>query len=232
MPTRGTAMADIPDSRIVRSRRRTLALVITRDARLEVRAPLHAPAEFIEAFIARKSSWINRHIAEAFRRLPPPAKRFVPGEEFLYLGSSYPLAIIDNADVPLSFDQKFFMARRDEANAKELFMTWYRQRATVIIKERLDLCAALHRIAYDRFKVTGARCRWASCAGNGRLSFSWRLVMAPLHVIDYVVAHELAHIGRKDHSKHFWNSVGELCPRYNESAKWLKDNGHFLAGII
>lgn len=225
-------MTKITAGQIVRSRRRTLALVITPDARLEIRAPLGMPAEFIETFIDKKSLWINRKLAEAAARPKPPIREFSDGEEFLYLGNTYRLSVVDDADVPFSFEREFRLAGLHRAFAKELFVQWYGQRAAVAIKERLDLRASSHGIKYNGFHITGARSRWGSCAGNGDLRFSWRLVMAPLHVIDYVVAHELAHIERKDHSREFWKTVASLFPGYSESVKWLKDNGHLLAGIL
>ncbi|MCX5678446.1 MAG: SprT family zinc-dependent metalloprotease [Candidatus Omnitrophica bacterium] len=225
-------MAKITDSRIVRSRRRTLALVITPDARLEIRAPLRMPAEFIKAFIDKKSLWISRKLAEVSARPKPPVIEFTDGEEFLYLGSAYRLSIVDDADLPFSFERGFRLARPHQAFAKELFVQWYRQEALITIKERLALRSSSSGIRYNSFSITSARSRWGSCSGNGDLRFSWRLMMAPLHVVDYVIAHELAHINRKDHSKEFWKRVADLFPGYGESAKWLKGNGHLLTGIL
>jgi len=225
-------MTNITHEQIVRSRRRTLAIVITHDARVEVRSPLNMPVEFIEKFIERKSAWIDRKIAEVASRPRRAMKEFVEGETFPYLGVSYPLMIRDSASEAFSFDNGFYLAVSAHNGAKQLFIDWYRSQAALMIKDRLDARALSNKISYDKFRITGARSKWGSCSGRGRLCFSWRLVMAPLNVIDYVVAHELAHIDRKDHSKQFWARVAELFPEYRESESWLKDNGHFLAGII
>jgi len=190
------------------------------------------PAEFIEAFIDKKSLWISRKIAEVSARPRPPVVEFSDGEEFLYLGSAYRLSIVDDADLPFSFEGGFHIAKPHRAFARELFVRWYKEKAVSAIKERLDLRASLSGIGYNSFNITSARSRWGSCSGNGDLRFSWRLIMAPLHAIDYVIAHELAHIDRKDHSREFWKRVEGLFPGYAESAKWLKDNGHLLAGIL
>ncbi len=225
-------MEKVETGKILRSRRRTIALVITGDARLEVRAPLDAPAEAIESFVAKKSRWISRKIAEVAARPKPRIKIFEEGEEFLYLGRLYPLSIVGTIDIPLLFDDHFYLALSRKTDARELFSGWYRDRAVAVIKERLDLCASLNGIRYDKFNISNACSKWGSCAGGGDLRFSWRLVMAPLSVIDYVVAHELAHIYRKDHSKRFWESVEKLFPLYRESVRWLKDNGHLLAAVL
>lgn len=225
-------MEKIETGYIMRSRRRTIALVITKDARLEVRAPISAPVSAIESFIAKKNKWITRKIAEAAARPKPQPKAYEEGEEFLYLGRAYQLTIVSDTDAPLRFDDRFYLALSGRTKAGELFYGWYRDRAVSVIRERLDLCSALHGIRYDKFNISNARTKWGSCAGGGNLRFSWRLVMAPPEVIDYVVAHELAHIERKDHSRLFWEKVEAIFPRYRQCAKWLKDNGHLLAEIL
>jgi len=224
-------LADSPaidTASIIRSKRRTVALVITDDARLVIRAPLYAPANFIQRFVDEKKPWIRRKLAEAEARPKLPARKFADGEKFLYLGSAYPLSIVDAADNVFLFDEGFYLSRLHYGSARELFTGWYRERAFTEIKGRLDRYSALSALRYDKFNITGARSKWGSCAGRGNLRFSWRLIMAPLHVIDYVVVHELAHIERKDHSKHFWSKVSELFPGYGESREWLTQNGHLL----
>jgi predicted metal-dependent hydrolase len=190
------------------------------------------PAESIKAFMDKKSRWIGRKLAEASARPKPPVIEFSDGEGFLYLGSAYRLSVVDGAGLPFSFDREFRLAKPHQEFAKEFFVRWYKERAVTVIRERLDLCSSSSGIRYNSFNITGARSRWGSCSGNGILRFSWRLIMAPLHVVDYVVAHELAHIDRKDHSREFWKRVERLFPEYGESVKWLKDNGHLLAGIL
>jgi len=225
----GTVMEKIEVKQIIRSRRRTVALVVTRDATLVVRAPLRAPIRLIEDFVSRKSSWIRRKMAEAAARPGPSPKEYADGEEFLYLGDPYRLSVVDDPVAGLSFSQVFRLSRRCLPRARQAFAEWYKKEASVKIGERLGLYSAMSGIAYEEFKITGGRSRWGSCTAENRLLFNWRLVMAPICVIDYVVVHELAHVERKDHSRHFWDKVDALFPRYRESKEWLKDNGHLLA---
>ncbi|MCX6013893.1 MAG: M48 family metallopeptidase, partial [Chloroflexi bacterium] len=79
-------------------------------------------------------------------------------------------------------------------------------------------------IKYKNVRITSAQTRWGSCSGHGNLYFSWRLIMAPLEVIDYVVIHELAHIHMKNHSPKFWEKVESMYPDYVACKKWLRDN--------
>lgn len=80
----------------------------------------------------------------------------------------------------------------------------------------------------SRVSVRDTRSRWGSCSANGRLSFSWRLIFAPPEVLDYVAAHEVAHLVHRDHSDRFWHLVGELMPTYREPQRWLVTHGRGL----
>jgi predicted metal-dependent hydrolase len=77
-------------------------------------------------------------------------------------------------------------------------------------------------------RISSARTRWGSCSSRGSLSFTWRLVMAPVEVVDYVIVHELAHLRVHNHSPEFWKEVARLMPDYAQRKQWLKDNGRLL----
>jgi len=83
-------------------------------------------------------------------------------------------------------------------------------------------------LRYNRIKITNALKTWGSCSHQGNLNFTWRLIMAPLNVVDYVVVHELIHLDEKNHSRTFWEKVEILMPGYKEHKEWLKKNGHIL----
>jgi hypothetical protein len=109
-----------------------------------------------------------------------------------------------------------------------VFKAWYRQQASRVISERVTGYAAQNGFSYQRVNITGARTRWGSCSARGSLNFTWRLVMAPIRVIDYVVVHELVHLKHKNHSKAFWDEVKRLMPEYQQQIKWLYEHGHTL----
>jgi predicted metal-dependent hydrolase len=215
---------------IIRTRRRTLCLEIKGDASLVIRAPLRMPLGMIELFVAKKRPWIEEKQRIAREKLAQAAKKeFVNGEEFLYLGAPYRLSIIDSADTPFSFDRQFYLSRDHAGNARQLLIDWYRQEAQRKIRERLDHHSSLAALPYSGFKLTSAQKCWGSCTVRGSLNFSWRLIMAPLGVIDYVVVHEISHLAQRNHSKRFWDTVSGLLPGYQQYRHWLKDNGHLLA---
>jgi predicted metal-dependent hydrolase len=109
-----------------------------------------------------------------------------------------------------------------------VFEAWYKQQARQALTERVALRAAFHMLTVSGVRISSARTRWGSCSSRGSLSFTWRLVLAPLEVIDYVIVHELAHLRVRNHSPEFWKEVGRMMPDYAQRKQWLKDNGRML----
>jgi predicted metal-dependent hydrolase len=214
--------------KVIRSRRRTIALVVGSDATLTVRAPLETPVEYLQDVVRRKLQWIKNKIAEVEKRPPVGQKSFVNGESFLYLGDSYRLRIVNRADAPLIFRREFVLARDHVDQARDLLVDWYKTEAQKKIAARVVWHARRFGLSVGPVRISGAQKRWGSCGKGNRLNFSWRLIMAPLRVIDYVVIHELAHTVERSHSRDFWRKVAMMCPSYRSGMDWLKKNEHLL----
>jgi len=116
--------------------------------------------------------------------------------------------------------------RPSEASAA--LETWYRARAATVLAKRVSHFARQVGHRPGRITVRDTRSRWGSCSPKGTLSFTWRLLMAPPAVLDYVVLHELCHLVRPDHSARFWALVGEHCPDYQSHRKWLRHHTFLL----
>lgn len=217
-----------PDE-IIRTKRRTMALIIERNGRLVVRAPMGAKQERIDKFIKSKEKWILRKQEQVKSYYPPfMPKEYVNGEGFWYLGNIYKLQLADEKKPLLYLNGNFQLARIALDKAPAVFERWYREQAYTVISERVQWYAAKHGYSPKKVKITSARTRWGSCSDRGTLSFAWRLVMAPTPVIDYVVIHELVHLHVKNHSKKFWARVGVIMPDYQQNIEWLEKNGHLL----
>ena len=215
---------------IIRSRRRTISIEVKDDARLIVRAPYHVRENEITGFVEKKGPWIRKARKTVKRQeLERPRKTFSDGDDFFYLGKPYRLNIAYGGARALVFNDAFILSPDHRARAKEFFTGWYKEEASRMIRERLELYSSMSGLKYSGIKITGAKRRWGSCARTGRLTFSWRLVMAPREVLDYVIVHELAHLEHMNHSKSFWAKVRSIYPEYEKHKRWLKDHGHKLA---
>lgn len=220
-------MSEIKIDKLVRSKRRTIAIIVTRDAQLIVRAPFGIKDKIIDDFINRKSKWINKKLEEArlkCRNVIP--KRFVNEESFLYLGKSYPFKIVESNRIVLTDSLEF--PGKWLTHAGIYLKEWYKIQLLKTITERVCMYSEITGLIHRSIKITSAKKRFGSCSPNGSLNFSWRLMMAPLNIIDYVVVHELVHIEERNHSKNFWNKVRIILPDYKQSEKWLKDNSQLL----
>jgi predicted metal-dependent hydrolase len=216
-------------TQLVRSKRRTIALIVKPDGSVIVRAPMRAPMTSIREFVEKNAKWIEKKRAEAQAFTRPKPKRYVPGESFLFLGTLYPLKIVKGQKAGLVLEEGTFkLADSAQRNAALVFERWYRREAMHILKKRVEHYASQFGFQYRKIGVTSARTRWGSCSASGALNFSWRLILAPQEVVDYVVVHELVHTQIHNHSKQFWKRVATIMPEYEERRKWLRKNGHPL----
>jgi len=214
-----------------KKRRKTISLHIKEDGRIVLYVPYHTPKGEIEGFIKEKESWVIKKISEKERSIKETEKAFITGENFFYLGESYPLEIRESDHskpfLKLSFG-KFILDQDHIEKAKDLFTQWYKREAKEKIAGRIDYYSNRLHLFPKGIKITSAKYRWGSCSRDNRLSFSWRMIMAPLTIIDYILIHELAHIKEKNHSRKFWRYLESILPDYRRQRLWLKENGHRL----
>lgn len=192
-----------------------------------MRAPQRMKETAIRKFVEQQGDWIKRKQARA-QEDALPERQFVPGEYFMYLGEEFPLRLVQRQKPALVMDKVFKLSESAQPQAKSVFEAWYKNQAGTLIPERVNLYARRDKFKFNKLRISSARKRWGSCSAKRTLSFTWRLVMAPLDVIDYVVVHELCHLIRLDHSEKYWDLVAGILPDYKLKRKWLKDNGRFL----
>ncbi len=210
--------------KFVRSKRKTLSLIVEPDGTLTVRAPLRMKKADIQKFVEEKQDWIKRKQARALEDAPTP-RRYVDGETFTYLGEEILLRIVPDGKPALVMDGVFKLTKSSQPLAKSYFEAWYKKQARVVLTERVVHFARSRKVKPGRIRISSAKTRWGSCSPKKTLSFTWRLVMAPLEIIDYVVVHELCHLEEMNHSKAFWARVEGILPDYKARRKWLKENG-------
>lgn len=220
---------NIENYKIIRSRRRTVALEITREGSLVVRAPYRAGESYIGELVANKARWIVRKIRAVLENKKTLRKKeFIEGEEFMFLGKKYRLKIVEGQHLLMDFRDEFLLSKKAAHIGKKVFAGWYKKMAREIITQRTDYYANLTGLKYKNIRITGATQRWGSCSFDNNLNFGWRLVMAPIAVVDYVVVHEICHIMEKNHSRNFWDKVQGILPDFKERRKWLRNNSQLF----
>jgi len=222
-------MTPIIIEKIIRTKRRSISLIIDQNAKLVVRAPLRTPDKVIENFVQEKSLWIRQKIDEMEERPKASKKEFVNGENFLYLGEYYELRIIESGTIDIELTDTLCISRRILPYARNYLKDWYKAEAKRIILERSAFFIKITGYSPFSIKISNAEKRWGSCTSKGTINFSWRLIMAPMEIIDYVIVHEMVHLNQPDHSKIFWDKVGRILPDYKDRKKWLKENDLLLA---
>ena len=210
--------------KLVRSKRKTLSLIVEIDGTLTVRAPLRMKEADIRGFIEAKSGWIKRKQTKA-RAVALAPRQYVDGETFLYLGNEVPLRLVPDRKPALVMDGVFKLTKSAQPRADSVFEAWYKKQARSVLTGRVEFFARKYGFDAGKIRISSARTRWGSCSAKSTLSFTWRLVMAPPQVIDYVVVHELCHLRELNHSPSFWAQVEAILPDFKSHRKWLKHNG-------
>ena len=125
----------------------------------------------------------------------------------------------------LKFQNGFFIAESNLKYGRKIFIDWYKRQAKLNIPKRVRWYANIYHLNCRQIRITSASRRWGSCTTQGNINFTWKLILLPLKIVDYVVVHELAHLVHHNHSKIFWAEVGKMLPDYKERRRWLKKNG-------
>ena len=128
----------------------------------------------------------------------------------------------------IRFDQRFMIPSSYAGRNKSLMRDWYIARANEKILPRVRQYAQLIGVEYKGTKIVDNRYRWGSCTVKDNINFNWRLIKAPVFVIDYVIVHELAHLIEANHTPRFWNIVRAQIPKMEKARSWLSENGQVL----
>jgi predicted metal-dependent hydrolase len=202
-----------------RARRLTL-LVDPHSGMAQLVVPPRTPPERASRFLRENSDWLLARLADL-----PPRIAFADGAALTVLGRSLVLRHRPNLAAGVRIDRgTMFVGGRESEMARQV-TDWLRDQATTAIAERANKIANQLGRRITRITVRDTRTRWGSCSPSANLSFSWRLVLAPLPVLDYVVAHEVAHLVKLHHGPGFWTLVERLCPLYQRWRDWLGDHG-------
>lgn len=208
--------------------RKKLRVTVERDRSVVVRAPIGTTEARIRSILDQKASWIYCKRNHPRKSEAPKQVRLRPGSALLYIGRPLRLDVSLEPFTGLRLAGHFQISSENLQRANEIVADWYQSKATEIIRQRIHHFSGRIGVAPLGVSVRELRASWASCSTKGRLCFDWRLLRAPLFVIDYVVVHELAHLREQHHGKDFWRLVRSQMPTYRRAQDWLAEKGSAL----
>jgi predicted metal-dependent hydrolase len=221
------------------SRRSTVSIAIDPNEGVLVTAPEPAPVQRLDGIVQAKASWIVQRLKLQSDRPPAPSTRdFVSGETFLYLGRQHRLRVdVDEAPRPLRLDNGWLrvpVPRHLEREHRALYVRaalvdWYKGRAAKRLAERVHLWAGRTGVQPPELVVAEPQKRWGSASASGAVRLNWRIIQAPLSLVDYVVAHELMHLEHPNHTGEFWAALGRMMPDYEARKAKLRQLGPALS---
>jgi predicted metal-dependent hydrolase len=215
-------VSEIPYTVRRSSRARRVRVNVHAHAGVEVVLPTRTPERAAAAAVRELRPWIERRLGEAQEALARVAAR---AGTLPYLGAELELVPQSGRTRVHRKGEQLLVPAGDARPALERY---YRRAARTEIGPRLDRATALAGSRYADLSIRAQRTRWASCSSNGRMSFNWRLLLAPEHVLDYVIWHEVCHLEILDHSPRFWALLERWCPDYRQDREWLRLNGATL----
>ena len=218
---------------VIRTNRRKTAAIKVHEGKVSVVVPKNLPESRIEELVARKTKWIHGKICLHKQTVPSRPKEYVSGESFTYLGKNYRLKVVvgDAKGVKLKGGQLVVTLPEKELLPEKIqkaITAWYREHAEQKLAEKVKRYAPVVGVTPATVKIKSFKSRWGSCHSNGEIQFNWMIIIAPNHIVDYVVVHELCHLKEHNHSPKFWKCVEQVVPDYEMCRQWLKDNGKKL----
>lgn len=213
------------------SRRKKLTITVERDSSVVVHAPECVSEDEIREIVESKKRWIQEKTghAQKYAEMPhPPGKELVNGESALYLGRRFRIELVDVQGSEVAFDGRFLIPRSLSRERRTVLERWYWERARTEILPRVAGFERRLGVKSAKPKIVDSRYRWGSCTAKANVTFNWRLIKAPMYVVDYVIVHELAHLREPNHTPRFWNIVRAQCPKAEQARAWLRENGQLL----
>lgn len=221
------------DYTLRRSKRRTIGFLINADG-LRVTAPKWSSVSEIESAIRDKQHWIVSKLdlhRERTANLHQQAVQWCDGATVPYLGQPLTMRHATATVACIEHDAERAELRialppgAQEQDFKHSVQIWLQQQARQLFGQRLPHYAAQLGVRYQSFALSSASTQWGSCNSRGMIRLNWRLIHVTPELIDYVVAHELAHLREMNHSARFWSTVQLVYPQYAQARKQLRELG-------
>lgn len=214
-----------------RAKRKTVGFIVD-ERGVTVRAPRWVSVSEIEKMLQTKEDWIQKKLTEFHnwqKEVGLQSVHFVDGAKLPYLGRPLTLRLEPDAKTVFysegaSGAELIVGASKetDESRIKDWVQVWFKKEAERYLGARIQEIANRALVSFSGWGLSGAKGRWGSCSSDRRIRLNWRLIHLDKALIDYVIAHELAHLDEMNHSARFWKRVGEIYPDYESARRALK----------
>lgn len=212
---------------IIKERRKTAVIQIDKSLNIIIKVPKNMSQKEIEDFIYKYQEWINDAVAK--KKKLYETQDWVLTGKILFLGEYTPVHVqqIAYAKELVLLNEKGFklITSGDEEKMRIAMELYLRKRAKVLFADLTKKYAEIVGMQYGKITIRKQETRWGSCARNGNLSYNVKLMCAPIHMIEYVVLHEVMHLRHFNHSKEFWQDIEKIMPDYKERMHYFKKFG-------
>jgi len=222
---------------VIKTDRKKSASIQLEGNLVKVRVPKSLSDNRINDLIKKRTPWIQAKLKEYSARPVTIPKKYHNGGTFPYLGKNYTLKVHDGDVSSIKMKSGYFniTISQSEKNKndkiKDLLIDWYQSHAKKYLKEKTYQLSELIGAIPTSVSVKSYKSRWGSCSSTGVIDYNWRIILAPNHIIDYVVIHELCHLLEHNHSPKYWQIVEKHSPNWRDSKEWLKNNHDLLNNL-
>jgi predicted metal-dependent hydrolase len=213
---------------LIYKKRKSMRMLIDVYGNVEVQAPKGTPEQIVIQFLEEKWDWILQKKKEMKDRLEGRQEKvYEQGESFLYLGNTYPIQIsqdptIEQDHAVLEGDRlHIYVKQLEDERIKQALKRFYYQQCKTLVEKSIRTYQSHFKTKPRSIRITDNKTNWGTCDAKQQLTFNWKLAMAPLDVINYVVVHEMCHMVHLNHDRSFWRLVGKIMPNYEEQENWL-----------
>jgi predicted metal-dependent hydrolase len=224
---------------IIKKKKKNIGIAITKDGKVLVTTPFFVEDYYIQEVMNKRSAWVISKIKLMKERNKELVEmKYLKGDMLTFLGHNYPLEVVERniKNGKVDFDGRLIrviisQSMDEEKRLREIKITltkWYREEALNTFKDRTSYYSNILGLFPNNLRIKEQRTLWGSCSSKNNINYNWKLIMAPLDILDYIVVHELCHLKHRNHSKDFWDLVERIMPDYKIKRKWLRENGNRL----
>ncbi|WP_409250644.1 M48 family metallopeptidase [Bacillus sp. SCS-153A] len=208
--------------------RKSIGIYLDGYGNIEVHAPKGTPDESVFRLLEDKWDLILENSKERKDRLKgEQEKTYAQGEPFLYLGKAFPIEVHQDSTISqdhIVFNEKtmdVYVKQHEDERIRQALKRFYYQQCKALVEKSISKHQHHFKSKPTSIRITDSTTKWGTCDSKRQLTFNWKLAMAPMEVIDYVVVHEMCHMVHLNHDRSFWRLVGKIMPDYKEKENWL-----------